>query len=78
MLRCRSGNAPLVSTPVELPTLTNKDAALERFEGMLVTINGPLTATNNFNLGVHHLCSCTKKPHCTVLVADALEKFSNF
>ena len=55
LLRCRSGNAPPAPMPVELPTLTNKDAALERFEGMLVTINGPLTATNNFNLGAPHV-----------------------
>lgn len=56
MLRCRSGNV-VAPTLVQLPTLTNKNAALEPFEGMLVTINGPLTATNNFNLGVHRLCA---------------------
>lgn len=59
LLLCRSGNTPPAPTPVELPTAAEKDVALERFEGMLVTINGPLTATNNFNLGVHHIAHCT-------------------
>jgi predicted extracellular nuclease len=72
LVRCRSGNTLPAPTPVELPTAANKDAALERFEGMLVTINGPLTATNNFNLGVHRMCQLHSKPRCTVLMAHAL------
>lgn len=52
LLRCRFANPVPAPTLVDLPTVATKDAALERYEGMLVTINGPLTVTNNFATGV--------------------------
>ena len=82
MLLCRSGNRLPAPTPVDLPTIANQDAGLERFEGMLVTISGPLTVTNNFNLGVHRVCACSDSPfaqhyhwqlHCCYAAGDFCE-----
>ncbi len=40
------GSGSIVPTPITLPELVNDD--LERYEGMLVTIAGPLTVQQNF------------------------------
>jgi len=47
--------------PLTLPTVAQKNAALEPFEGMLVTVVGPLTVTNNFQLGTFGQISLSAK-----------------
>ena len=60
LLCCRTG-AVVTPLPLTLPTVAQKNAALEPFEGMLVTVAGPLTVTNNFQLGTFGQISLSAK-----------------
>ncbi len=47
----RRTNATLAPMPLSLPAAADKAAALEPYEGMLVTVAGPLTVVGNYQLG---------------------------
>ncbi len=48
---CRQTKVPIVATPITVVPKAQQQAAYERYEGMLVTVKGPLTVTNNYGLG---------------------------